>query len=130
MSQQIQPGALIALGFASQFVGIVAGYQFVTGSAASAAFVWVPAGAGLLMTTAGLTMWFRRNDHRQRLTLAGILLLVGTLLFGVGALGHAFVVLFLVAIPTMLLGVGMGLWAMAIAIMARLRIRRCRQPAE
>ena len=29
VSQQMQPSALIALGFANQFVGIVAAYQFV-----------------------------------------------------------------------------------------------------
>ena len=117
------PSAVIMCGFAIQFVGVVAAYQYVTDGSASAAFVWVPAGIGFLVTLAGVVMWCRRNATSLR-KLAGWLLLFGGLTFCIAILGHALGVFFLVAVPALLLSAGVALAAAAATTLNKLRNHR------
>lgn len=46
--------ATITWAFAIQLLGVVAAYRYVTDDSLSAAFVWVPAGIGFVVTLTGV----------------------------------------------------------------------------
>jgi hypothetical protein len=111
---QNKPSAIIAWGVAIQLLGVVAAYQYMRNGSGPAALIWVPSGIGCLVTLIGVVIWCRRNITKLR-RLAGWLLLLGGLTFCIAALGHALGVFFLVAIPTLILGGGAALLAIAAA---------------
>src|ERR1700693_1202264 len=65
---QTTPGAIIACGFAVQLLSVVAAYPYVTAASASAAFIWIPAAIGSLVTLVGVVIWC----NPRRLVLAAI----------------------------------------------------------
>ncbi len=125
--QEMPPSVIVSVGFAVQLLGTLAAYQYVTTGRSSAAFVWVPAGLGWVLTILGLAMMYRQTTTTgKRLRLAGKLLAVGILSFLVVALGHAFAVFFLIAIPALVFAIVISLIAAATAFVSKLRHRHAR----
>src|SRR5438105_2218288 len=102
-------GTTIAAGVILSFLAVFNFYHYVT-DGASAASVWIPAGIGLVVTLAGVVIWTLRDPASLQRP-ARWLLLLGAVTFCVGAVGHGFIVFFLIAIPALILSAGVALVA-------------------